>query len=89
MCRLIAKMRPFRVELWLIGLILLKRGKKRVLHLYFTFTHFLHFRNPNKNEDRQEKFELVHWDSYDNHQKYLELGKLFTTSGLRAGFENI
>ena len=41
------------------------------------WTNFAKTGNPNKNEDRQEKFELVHWDSYDNHQKYLELGKLF------------
>ena len=44
------------------------------------WTNFAKSGNPNKNGDIEQlrKSELLlHWDSYDNHQKYLELGKFW------------
>ena len=39
------------------------------------WTNFAKTGSPNRNEDKQENYELLHWESYDNHQKYLELSK--------------
>ena len=37
-----------------------------------------HFRSPNSRSDDLDGSRNLHWDSFDNQQKYLEIGKKFT-----------
>ena len=49
-----------------------------------------HFRSPNSRSDDLDGSRNLHWDSFDNQQKYLEIGKKFKVlSLLEACFDLI
>ena len=48
-----------------------------------------HFRSPNSRSDDLDGSRNLHWDSFDNQQKYLEIGKKFTFILLTKRFINL
>ena len=48
----------------------------KIILSFINFGHNFRFRSPNKNADMEgDRHDILHWESFDNHQKYMEIGE--------------